>query len=127
MYYRGGMLRAFGGGGRRRFLTVGTAIGLAFGFVSANAAEAGSRTASSGYSTARLTPMDGVQHVTLTVNKSATFRVDHAFRAATVGAPDMIDARPLSDKVIYLQGGGGGAAGGARGGRGARRGGGGGI
>jgi len=48
--------------------------------------------------------MDGVQHVTITVNKSATFRVDHAFRAATVGAPEIIDARPLSDKVIYLQG-----------------------
>ena len=103
-YYRRGCFLAFTPGGQRRFLAIGAAIALALGLVSADGAELGARTAPGGYLTARLTPMDGVQHVTITVNKSATFKVDHAFRAATVGAPEIIDARPLSDKVIYLQG-----------------------
>jgi pilus assembly protein CpaC len=56
------------------------------------------------FTSATLTPMEGVQHVTITVNKSGTFKLDHAFSTATVGGSDIADAMPLSDRVIYIQG-----------------------
>src|SRR5215467_8891898 len=45
-----------------------------------------------------------VRHIVVTVNKSRTLRFDNAFASAVVGAPDIVDALPLSDRVLYIQG-----------------------
>jgi pilus assembly protein CpaC len=45
-----------------------------------------------------------VRFVIVTLNKSRSFRIDHAFSSAVVGAPDIIDALPLTDRTLYLQG-----------------------
>jgi pilus assembly protein CpaC len=92
---------------RRGGLGVVAAV-LITGLLQAQAAEVGEGggrfALQSTYTSARLTPLEGVQHVTITVNKSGTFKLDHAFSAANVGAPAIVDAMPLSDRVIYLQG-----------------------
>jgi pilus assembly protein CpaC len=46
----------------------------------------------------------GVRHVVVTLNKSRTLRLDKPFASAVVGAPDIIDALPMSDRVLYIQG-----------------------
>jgi pilus assembly protein CpaC len=45
-----------------------------------------------------------VQHIVVTVNKSRTFRVNRPFATAVVGAPDIADVLPMSDRSIYVQG-----------------------
>ena len=45
-----------------------------------------------------------VRHIVVTVNKSRTLRFDSAFASAVVGAPDIVDALPMSDRVLYIQG-----------------------
>src|SRR5262245_45059760 len=45
-----------------------------------------------------------VRHIVVTVNKSRTLRFDTAFASAVVGAPDIVDALPMSDRVLYIQG-----------------------
>src|SRR5262249_54785430 len=45
-----------------------------------------------------------VRHIVVTVNKSRTMRFDTAFASAVVGAPDIVDALPMSDRVLYIQG-----------------------
>ena len=40
----------------------------------------------------------------ITINKSRTFRIDQPFKTAVVGSPEIADARPISDRVIYIQG-----------------------
>jgi pilus assembly protein CpaC len=47
---------------------------------------------------------DRVRHVVVTLNKSRTFRLDQAFSTAVVGAPDIVDALPMSDRSLYIQG-----------------------
>jgi pilus assembly protein CpaC len=44
-----------------------------------------------------------VRLVAITLNKSKSFRFDHAFASAVVGAPDIVDALPLTDRTLYLQ------------------------
>src|SRR5215467_1632780 len=44
-----------------------------------------------------------VRHV-VTLNKSRTLRFDKPFASAVVGAPDIMDALPMSDRVLYIQG-----------------------
>jgi pilus assembly protein CpaC len=46
----------------------------------------------------------GVRHIVVTLNKSRTLRFDKPFASAVVGAPDMVDALPMSDRVLYIQG-----------------------
>src|SRR5215813_11923922 len=46
----------------------------------------------------------GVRHIVVTLNKSATLRFDKPFASAVVGAPDIVDALPMSDRVLYIQG-----------------------
>jgi len=46
----------------------------------------------------------GVRHITVTLNKSRTLRFDKPFASAVVGAPDIMDALPMSDRVLYIQG-----------------------
>jgi len=45
-----------------------------------------------------------VRHVVVTLNKSRTLRFDKPFVSAVVGAPDIMDALPMSDRVLYIQG-----------------------
>jgi len=53
----------------------------------------------------RLIATDGadVQRVVITVNKSRTLRMEQAFGTATVGATEIADALPMSDRVLYIQ------------------------
>jgi pilus assembly protein CpaC len=46
----------------------------------------------------------GVWHIVMTLNKSRTLRFDKPFASAVVGAPDIMDALPMSDRVLYIQG-----------------------
>jgi pilus assembly protein CpaC len=45
-----------------------------------------------------------IKHVVVTVNKSRTFRVDRPFATAVVGAPEIADVLPISDRSLYVQG-----------------------
>ena len=45
-----------------------------------------------------------VRHVTVTVMKSRTFRIDRPFKTAVVGSPDIADVLPMTDRSIYIQG-----------------------
>jgi pilus assembly protein CpaC len=45
-----------------------------------------------------------VRHLVVTLNKSRTLRFDKPFASAVVGAPDIVDALPMSDRVLYIQG-----------------------
>jgi pilus assembly protein CpaC len=74
---------------------------LAF-FVSADAAEAADRRASS--SGVFVSEMNDVQRVRVIINKSRTFRVDTAFSTIVAGSPDIAEVKSLSDHVIYIQG-----------------------
>jgi pilus assembly protein CpaC len=47
---------------------------------------------------------NGVRHVVIPVNKSKTFRLDQPFATAVVGAPEIADALPMSDRSLYIQG-----------------------
>jgi pilus assembly protein CpaC len=47
---------------------------------------------------------ESVRHVIVIVNKSKTFHLDRAFATAVVGAPDIADALPMSDRTLYVQG-----------------------
>jgi pilus assembly protein CpaC len=44
------------------------------------------------------------RHVTLTRYKSRTLRLERPFTQAVVGAPDIADVLPMSERVIYIQG-----------------------
>ncbi len=45
-----------------------------------------------------------VQHITITLNKSVTLPIGLAFASAAVGSPDIADARPMTDHLLYIQG-----------------------
>jgi len=45
-----------------------------------------------------------VRHIVVTVNKSRTLRIDRPFASAVVGSPDIVDALPMSDRTLYIQG-----------------------
>src|SRR5437763_16268890 len=44
------------------------------------------------------------RHVVIALNKSKTFRLDQPFSTAVVGAPEIADALPMSDRTLYIQG-----------------------
>src|SRR5439155_1400368 len=46
----------------------------------------------------------GARHIVVVLNKSRTLRFDKPFASAVVGAPDIMDALPMSDRVLYIQG-----------------------
>lgn len=45
-----------------------------------------------------------VRHVSVTLNKSRTLRIDRPFATAVVGAPEIADVLPMSDRSLYIQG-----------------------
>jgi pilus assembly protein CpaC len=46
----------------------------------------------------------GVRHIVVTLNKSRTLRLEKSFASAVVGSPDIVDALPMSDRTLYIQG-----------------------
>jgi pilus assembly protein CpaC len=44
------------------------------------------------------------RHIVVTRYKSRTLRLERPFSQAVVGAPDIADVLPMSDRVIYIQG-----------------------
>src|SRR5262245_6543618 len=46
----------------------------------------------------------GVRHIVVTLYKSRTLRFDQPFASAVVGSPDIVDALPMSDRALYIQG-----------------------
>jgi pilus assembly protein CpaC len=44
-----------------------------------------------------------VQHILLTVNKSVTLPISRPFSSAVVGGPDVVDALPMTDRMLYIQ------------------------
>jgi pilus assembly protein CpaC len=47
---------------------------------------------------------DLVRQVRVVVNKSRTVRLDQPFEKAVVGAPDIVDALPMNNQTLYVQG-----------------------
>src|SRR4051812_19351009 len=45
-----------------------------------------------------------VQHVVVTLNKSRTLQLSRSFASAVVGSPEFVDALPMSDRRLYIQG-----------------------
>jgi pilus assembly protein CpaC len=45
-----------------------------------------------------------VRHIVVTVNKSRTLRLERPFASAVVGSADIVDALPMSDRTLYIQG-----------------------
>src|SRR5205807_8518437 len=45
-----------------------------------------------------------VGHIVVMLNKSRNLRFDKPFASAVVGAPDIMDELPMSDRVLYIQG-----------------------
>ena len=45
-----------------------------------------------------------VRHIVVTLNKSRTLRIEKPFASAVVGSPDIVDALPMSDRTLYIQG-----------------------
>jgi pilus assembly protein CpaC len=45
-----------------------------------------------------------VQHIVVTLFKSRTLRLEKPFASAVVGSPDIVDALPMSDRSLYVQG-----------------------
>ena len=46
----------------------------------------------------------GVRHIVVTLYKSRTLRLEKPFASAVVGSPDIVDALPMSDRRLYIQG-----------------------
>ena len=46
----------------------------------------------------------GVQHIVVTLYKSRTLVLPQPFASAVVGSPDIVDALPMSDRRLYIQG-----------------------
>jgi pilus assembly protein CpaC len=44
------------------------------------------------------------RHIVVIVNKSRTVRIEKPFASAVVGSPDIVDALPMSDRTLYIQG-----------------------
>jgi pilus assembly protein CpaC len=45
-----------------------------------------------------------VRHIVVTLNKSRTLRLERPFASAVVGSADIVDALPMSDRTLYIQG-----------------------
>ena len=46
----------------------------------------------------------GVRHIVVTLYKSRTLLLEKPFASAVVGSPDIVDALPMSDRRLYIQG-----------------------
>src|SRR4051812_47413915 len=46
----------------------------------------------------------GVQHIVVTLYKSRTLTLPEPFASAVVGSPELVDALPMTDHKLYIQG-----------------------
>jgi pilus assembly protein CpaC len=46
----------------------------------------------------------GVRHIVVTVHKSRTLVLEQPFASVVVGSPEFVDALPMSDRRLYIQG-----------------------
>jgi hypothetical protein len=46
----------------------------------------------------------GVQHIVVTLYKSRILQIEKPFGSAVVGSPELVDAMPMSDRRLYIQG-----------------------
>src|SRR2546423_12088391 len=46
----------------------------------------------------------GVRNLVVTLTKSRTLSFDQPFSSAVVGSPEIVDALPMSDRALYIQG-----------------------
>src|SRR5262245_12405864 len=46
----------------------------------------------------------GVQHIVVTVHKSRTLVLEQPFASVVVGSPDLVDALPMTERRLYIQG-----------------------
>ena len=46
----------------------------------------------------------GVRHIVVTLYKSRTLVLEQPFASVVVGSPDLVDALPMSDRRLYIQG-----------------------
>ena len=70
-------------------------LGVGLGAVQQAQAQAQSRDEDSG---------GGVQHMVVTLYKSRTLKLPQPFASVVVGSPDLVDALPMSDNRLYIQG-----------------------
>ena len=47
---------------------------------------------------------DDIRHIVVTVHKSHTLTLPQPFASAVVGSPELVDALPMSDRRLYIQG-----------------------
>ena len=47
---------------------------------------------------------DDIRHIVVTVHKSHTLTLLQPFASAVVGSPELVDALPMSDRRLYIQG-----------------------
>jgi pilus assembly protein CpaC len=87
-------------------ICVAAAAVLASGLIATPTAEAQSsaRPVQSDGAGAIQTETPPVGFVTVTLNKSRTFRIERPFSSAAVGSPEILDAMPMTDRTLYLQG-----------------------
>ena len=45
-----------------------------------------------------------VRHIVVTLYKSRTLPIERSFASAVVGSPELVDALPMSDRRLYIQG-----------------------
>jgi pilus assembly protein CpaC len=70
-------------------------LGVGLGAVQQAQAQAQSRDEDSG---------GGVQHIVVTVHKSRTLVLEQPFASVVVGSPDFVDALPMTERRLYIQG-----------------------
>src|SRR5215475_6049017 len=56
------------------------------------------------YAQANGDDVGGVQHIVVTVHKSRTLVLEQPFASVVVGSPAIVDALPMSDRRLYIQG-----------------------
>ena len=47
---------------------------------------------------------DDIRHIVVTLHKSHTLMLPQPFASAVVGSPELVDALPMSDRRLYIQG-----------------------
>src|SRR6516225_838189 len=47
---------------------------------------------------------DDIRHIVVTLHKSRTLMLPLPFASAVVGSPELVDALPMSDRRLYIQG-----------------------
>ena len=88
---------------REELATFDTAAGLAFRVVDDRLGVAWGRTWAFAGCAGAIAD-DDIRHIVVTVHKSHTLTLPQPFASAVVGSPELVDALPMSDRRLYIQG-----------------------